>query len=240
MKRLALVTGGTRGIGRSICTGLKSAGYEVVTNYIKNEEQARIMHDEDGIETMRFDISNFEACAVALQEIKSKYGEIAVLVNNAGIVRDATLKNLSVEDWQLVINTNLGGVFNLCRLVFPDMAAAGYGRIINISSLIGQGGGYGQVNYAAAKAGIIGLTKTLAHEGARYGVTANVVAPGYVNTDMLKDVPAKVLEKIVAKIPVGRLGQPEEIASAVTFLAAETSGFITGSTISVNGGQFML
>ena len=240
MKKLALVTGGTRGIGRSICLAMQEAGFEVITNYIKNEESAKMLREQDGIDCIRFDISDFEACAMAIKQIKEKYGPISVLVNNAGIVRDTTLKNMSVEDWQTVINTNLGGVFNLCRLLFPDMIEAGYGRIINISSLIGQSGGYGQVNYAAAKAGIIGMTKTLAQEGARYGITANVVAPGYVATDMLKDVPEKVLEKIVAKIPVGRLGKPEEIARAITFLAAEDAGFITGSTVSVNGGQYMM
>lgn len=240
MNKLALVTGGTRGIGKSICLELKSAGYTVVTNYISNELKARELTENFGIECIRFDISSFEACAVAVNQIQEKHGAISVLVNNAGIVRDNAFRNLAVEEWQEVINTNLGGPFNLCRLIFPEMIKANYGRIVNISSVVGQSGGYGQANYVASKAGIIGLTKTLAIEGARFNVTANVVAPGYIATDMLQDIPEKVMEKILAKIPAGRLGEPEEIARAVSFLVDQGSGFITGSTISINGGQYMV
>lgn len=239
MMRLAFVTGGTRGIGEGICEHLLEHGYKVVTSYLSNDARAEQLNRRTGIECFKFDISDYAACAEAVEKIKAKYGEISVLVNNAGIVRDNTMRNLPVEDWQAVINTNLGGVFNLCRLIFPDMVKNNYGRIINISSLVGQCGGYGQTNYVAAKAGILGLTKALAIEGARFGVTVNSIAPGYVETDMLKDIPERVMEKILSKIPVGRLGQVAEIARGVGFLAAEESGFITGSTISINGGQDM-
>ena len=237
--RLALVTGGTRGIGEGICEQLLEQGYKVVTSYLSNDAKAEQLHRRTGIECFKFDISDYAACAEAVEKIKSKYGEISVLVNNAGIVRDNTMRNMPVEDWQSVLNTNLGGVFNLCRLIFPDMVKSNYGRIINISSLVGQAGGYGQVNYVSAKAGILGMTKALAIEGARFGVTVNAIAPGYVATDMLNGIPERVMEKILTKIPVGRLGQVAEIARAVVFLAAEDAGFMTGSTISINGGQDM-
>jgi acetoacetyl-CoA reductase len=237
--RLAFVTGGTRGIGEGICEQLLEHGYKVVTSYLSNDAKAEQLTRRTGIECFKFDISDYSACVDTVERIRSKYGEISVLVNNAGIVRDNTLRKLPVEDWQAVINTNLGGVFNLCRLIFPDMVTNNYGRIINISSLVGQCGGYGQVNYVAAKSGILGLTKALAIEGARFGVTVNAIAPGYVETDMLKDIPDRVMEKILSRIPVGRLGQVAEIARAVVFLAAEDAGFMTGSTISINGGQDM-
>ncbi len=239
MKRLAFVTGGTRGIGEGICQALLDDGYQVVTSYVSNDEKAAQFSKRTGIECFKFDVSDFESCGIAVAQITDKYGPISVLVNNAGITRDNAFRNLSVEDWQAVINTNLGGVFNLSRLVFPEMVKAGYGRIINISSVNGLCGMYGQANYTAAKSGMVGFTKTLAIEGAKYGVTANVLAPGYVETEMLKAIPEKVWEKIVAKIPVGRLAQIEEVARGVTFLASEQSGFITGSTLAINGGQYL-
>lgn len=237
--RLALVTGGTRGIGEGICEHLLEHGYKVVTSYLSSDAKAEQLTKRTGIECFKFDIADYAACADAVEKIKSKYGEISVLVNNAGIVRDNTMRNMPVDDWQSVINTNLGGVFNLCRLLFPDMVKNNYGRIINISSLVGQAGGYGQVNYVSAKAGILGMTKALAIEGAKFGVTVNAIAPGYVATDMLNGIPERVMEKILTRIPVGRLGQVSEIARAVAFLAAEEAGFMTGSTISINGGQDM-
>jgi acetoacetyl-CoA reductase len=237
--RLALVTGGTRGIGEGICEQLLEHGYKVVTSYLSSDDKAEQLYRRTGIECYKFDIADYAACAEAVEKIKSKYGDISVLVNNAGIVRDNTMRNMPVEDWQSVLNTNLGGVFNLCRLLFPDMVKNNYGRIINISSLVGQCGGYGQVNYVSAKAGILGMTKALAIEGARFGVTVNAIAPGYIATDMLSGIPDRVMEKIITRIPVGRLGHVSDIARAVVFLAAEDAGFMTGSTISVNGGQDM-
>lgn len=239
MERLALVTGGTRGIGAGICRALQSAGYRVVTSYVSNDDKAAKFSKETGIECFKFDVSDFEACGVAIEKIRGKHGSISVLVNNAGITRDGAFRNLSVEEWSGVINTNLGGVFNMCRLLFPDMIKNNFGRIINVSSVNGLSGQYGQANYAASKAGMIGFTKTLALEGARYGVTVNALAPGYVDTEMLRDIPEKVMEKIVSKIPVGRLAAIEEIARGITFLAADNAGFITGSTLSINGGQYL-
>lgn len=239
MKRLAFVTGGTRGIGEGICQALLDDGCQVVTSYVSNDEKAAQFSKRTGIECFKFDVGDFEACGIAVAQITEKYGPISVLVNNAGITRDNAFRNMSVEDWQAVVGTNLGGVFNLCRLVFPEMIKANYGRIINISSVNGLSGQYGQANYTAAKSGMIGFTKTLAIEGAKYGVTANVLAPGYVETEMLKAIPDKVMEKILSKIPVGRLAQIEEVARGVTFLASEQSGFITGSTLSINGGQYL-
>jgi acetoacetyl-CoA reductase len=239
MKRLALVTGGTRGIGEGICQALLDAGYQVATSYVSNDEKAAQFSKRTGIECFKFDVGDFEACGIAVAQIKEKYGDISVLVNNAGITRDSAFRNLSVEDWQKVVNTNLGGVFNMCRLVYPDMLNNKYGRIINISSVNGLSGQHGQANYTAAKSGMIGFTKTLAIEGAKYGVTANVLAPGYVETEMLRSIPDKVMEKILGKIPVGRLASIAEVARGVTFLASEDAGFITGSTLSINGGQFL-
>jgi len=239
MERLALVTGGTRGIGAGICRALQTAGYKVVTSYVSNDEKAANFSKQTGIECAKFDVSDFESCGVAIEQIRSKHGNISVLVNNAGITRDNAFKNLSLEEWSGVIGTNLGGVFNMCRLVFPDMIKNNFGRIINVSSVNGLSGQYGQANYAASKAGIIGLTKTLALEGARYGVTVNALAPGYVDTEMLRDIPEKVMEKIVSKIPVGRLASIDEVARGIIFLAAENAGFITGSTLSINGGQYL-
>jgi acetoacetyl-CoA reductase len=239
MERLALVTGGTRGIGAGICRALQTAGYKVVTSYVSNDEKAASFSKQTGIECVKFDVSDFEACGVAIENIRSKHGSISVLVNNAGITRDGAFRYLSVEEWADVIGTNLGGVFNMCRLVFPDMIKNNFGRIINVSSVNGLSGQYGQANYAASKAGIIGFTKTLALEGARYGVTVNALAPGYVDTEMLRDIPEKVMEKIVSKIPVGRLASIDEIARGIIFLAADNAGFVTGSTLSINGGQYL-
>ncbi len=239
MTRVALVTGGIRGIGKGISVALKNAGYNVVAAYISNDQKAAQFTEETGIKAVKFDVSDFEQCGVAVEKIKQAMGDISVLVNNAGITRDNAFKNCSLEDWQQVIDINLGGLFNMSRLVFPDMLKNSYGRIINVSSMNGLSGQYGQANYSASKAGIIGFTKTLALEGAKYGVTVNAIAPGYVNTEMFEAVPEKIKEKILAKIPMGRVGSIEEVARGVTFLAAEDAGFITGSTLSINGGQYL-
>ncbi len=237
--RLALVTGGTRGIGRAISEALRDAGYKVVANYGGNEEAAKKFTEETGIPAEKFDVSDFEACKAAVAKIAAEHGPVEVVVNNAGITRDGTMHKMSPEQWQAVIDTNLTSCFNLSRCVIESMRAQGFGRIVNIGSINGQAGQYGQVNYAAAKSGIHGFTKALAQEGAAKNITVNAVAPGYVETDMVRAVPANVLEKIVAKIPVGRLGEAEEIARGVLFLVADEAGFITGSTLSINGGQHM-
>lgn len=237
--RVALVTGGTRGIGAAIATDLKKAGAKVVATYHGNEEAANAFKKETGIEVFRFDVADFDACSTAVKRIEAEIGAIDILVNNAGITRDGFLHKMGAESWDAVIETNLTSLFNMCRVVIEGMRARGFGRIINISSINGQVGQVGQANYSAAKAGVIGFSKALARESANKGITVNTIAPGYIETDMVKAVPEKVLESIVAKIPVGRLGQPEEIARAVCFLAANESGFITGETLSVNGGQHM-
>ncbi len=239
MERVALVTGGTRGIGAAISRALKTAGYRVVASYAGNDAAARAFAEETGIAVLRFDAGDFGACEVAVAEIAKEHGPIAVLVNNAGITRDTTLSRMTREMWDAVIATNLTSCFNLCKLTFDAMRAAKFGRIINISSINGQAGQYGQVNYSAAKAGMIGFTKALAQEGARHGITANAIAPGYIDTEMVRAVPEEALQKVIAKIPVGRLGQAEEIARGVVFLAAEEAGFVTGATLSINGGQYM-
>ena len=240
MGRVALVTGGTRGIGRAISETLKTAGYSVAASYAGNDEAAAKFKDETGIAVYKFDVGDFDACAAAIAQIKSDLGAVEVLVNNAGITRDKPLHKMDKEHWDAVINTNLSGLFNMCRNVIDDMRDAGFGRIISISSINGQKGQFGQTNYAAAKAGDIGFTKALALETAAKGITVNVVAPGYIATEMVMAVPEKVLnEVIIPQIPVGRLGQAEEIARCVTFLASDDAGLITGSTISANGGQYM-
>lgn len=239
MARVALVTGGTRGIGRGICEGLQERGYVVAANYAGNDAAAAKFTEETGISSYKFDVSDFAACQDGVARIAEEKGPVDVLVNNAGITRDGTLLNMSQEDWQAVIDTNLGSCFNLCKAVFPGMRERRFGRIVNIGSINGQAGQYGQVNYAAAKSGIHGFTKALAQEGARYNITVNAVAPGYVDTDMVAAVPDNVLEKIVARIPVGRLGHADEIARAVLFLVADEATFVTGSTMSINGGQHM-
>ncbi|MCB1421860.1 MAG: acetoacetyl-CoA reductase [Nitratireductor sp.] len=238
-KRTAVVTGGTRGIGRGICELLKEEGYDVVAGYAGNEEAAAKFSEETGIETHKWDVSDFNACQEAIESISASHGNPTILVNNAGITRDGTLKRMSYDDWMSVIQTNLTSVFNMCKGTWSHMVEENFGRIVNISSVNGQAGQYGQVNYCAAKAGVIGMTKALAQEGARFNITANTVAPGYVATDMVAAVPENILEKIVATIPVGRLGDASEIARAVWFLCREDSKFVTGSTISINGGQHM-
>ncbi len=239
MGRVALVTGGTRGIGEAICLALKEAGYTVVANYGGNDQAARDFSARTGIAVKKFDVGDFSAVAEGIADIEADRGPIDVLVNNAGITRDGTLHKMTYEQWNQVIQTNLTSCFNTCRAVIEGMRARGFGRIVNVGSINGQAGQYGQVNYAAAKSGIHGFTKALAQEGAARGITVNAVAPGYVDTDMVRAVPPEVLAKIIAKIPVGRLGKPEDIARAVLFLVCDEAEFITGATLSVNGGQHM-
>jgi len=237
--RVALVTGGTRGIGAAISLRLKENGFKVVAGYAGNVEAAREFTEHTGIPTYKFDAASYEAVSKAIALIEKEQGPVDVLVNNAGITRDGTLHKMPRSDWDAVIDTNLGSCFNLCRCVIETMRQRKYGRIVNIGSINGQAGQYGQVNYAAAKSGIHGFTKALAQECAAHGITVNAIAPGYIATDMVRAIPDRVLEKIVAKIPVGRLGEAEEIARGVAFLVAEDAGFVTGSTLSINGGQHM-
>jgi len=239
MARVAVVTGGTRGIGRAISEALKNAGYKVAANYGGNDQAAREFHQETGIPVFKFDVADFNACTEGLKKIEAELGPIEVLVNNAGITRDSTMHRMSYDQWNAVIQTNLSSCFNMSRAVIDGMRSRGFGRIVNIGSINGQAGQYGQVNYAAAKSGIHGFTKALAQEGAGRGITVNAVAPGYVETEMVRAVPAEVLEKIIARIQVGRLGKAEDIARTVLFLVADDADFITGSTLSINGGQHM-
>jgi acetoacetyl-CoA reductase len=239
MARTAIVTGGTRGIGEAISVALTEAGYSVAANYAGNDERARQFTERTGIKAYKWDVSDFEACAAGVSQVEAELGPVDVIVNNAGITRDMTMHKMTAEAWQSVIDTNLGGCFNMCHAASPGMRERGFGRIVNIGSINGQAGQYGQVNYAAAKSGIHGFTKALAQEGAAKGITCNAIAPGYIDTDMVAAVPDKVLEKIVARIPVGRLGHASEIARGVLFLVADDAGFITGSTMSINGGQHM-
>ena len=239
MARVALVTGGTRGIGATISTHLKAAGRTVVASYAGNDAAAQAFAAETGIPVMKFDAGDFAACEAAIAQITQEHGAVEILVNNAGITRDGTLAKMTRDMWDAVVDTNLGSCFNLCKLTFEGMRAAKFGRVVNIGSINGQAGQYGQVNYAAAKSGIHGFTKALAQEGARFGITVNAIAPGYVDTEMVRAVPADVLTKIVARIPVGRLGQANDIARGVGFLTADEADFITGSTLSINGGQHM-
>ncbi|HLY58371.1 MAG TPA: acetoacetyl-CoA reductase [Stellaceae bacterium] len=237
--RVAVVTGGTRGIGEAISVALRDAGYKVAANYVGNDDAARGFSERTGIRAYKFDVSNYESCSAAVATIAVELGPIDVLVNNAGITRDATIHRMTPEQWRAVIDTNLTSCFNMARLVIEGMRERNFGRIVNIGSINGQAGQYGQVNYAAAKSGIHGFTKALAQEGAPKGITVNAIAPGYIDTEMVRAVPPNVLEKIVARIPVGRLGHAEEIARGVVFLVADNAGFITGSTLSINGGQHM-
>ncbi|KQM63998.1 MULTISPECIES: acetoacetyl-CoA reductase [unclassified Sphingomonas] len=239
MARVAIVTGGTRGIGEAISLALKDMGVTVAANYAGNDEKAKAFTDRTGIAAFKFDVGDFEATQAGVKAIEEAIGPVDIVVNNAGITRDGTLLKMTYDMWDDVIRTNLGGCFNLAKATFPGMRDRKWGRIVNIGSINGQAGQYGQVNYAAAKSGIHGFTKALAQEGARFGVTVNAIAPGYIDTDMVAAVPADVLEKIVAKIPVGRLGQASEIARGVAFLCSEEGGFVTGSTLSINGGQHM-
>ena len=239
MARVAVVTGGTRGIGRAISVALNNVGYRVAANYGGNDQAAQSFNAETGIPVFKFDVSDFNACTQGIKAIEGALGPVDILVNNAGITRDTTMHRMSHEQWNAVIQTNLTSCFNTARAVIDGMRSRGFGRIVNIGSINGQAGQYGQVNYAAAKSGIHGFTKALAQEGAARGITVNAVAPGYVDTEMVRAVPADVLEKIIARIPVGRLGKAEDIARTVLFLVADEADFITGSTLSVNGGQHM-
>jgi acetoacetyl-CoA reductase len=239
MTRVALVTGGSRGIGAAISVALKKAGYSVAANYAGNDEAARKFTDETGIKTYRWSVADYDACADGIKQVEAELGPVDVLVNNAGITRDAMFHKMTPQQWREVIDTNLSGVFNMTHPLWSGMRDRKFGRVITISSINGQKGQAGQVNYSAAKAGDIGFTKALAQEGARAGITVNVIAPGYIATEMVKAIDEKVLaERIIPQIPVGRLGEPEEIARCVVFLASEEAGFITGSTISANGGQY--
>ncbi|SMH47755.1 beta-ketoacyl-ACP reductase [Maritimibacter sp. HL-12] len=239
MARVALVTGGTRGIGASISMALKEAGYSVAATYGGNDEAAAKFTEETGIPTYKWSVADYDACADGIAKVAADLGPVDVLVNNAGITRDAPFHKMTREQWQEVMDTNLSGVFNMTHPLWPGMRERKFGRIINISSINGQKGQFAQANYSAAKAGDIGFTKALAQEGARYGITVNAICPGYIATEMVMAVPEKVRDSIIATIPVGRLGEPEEIARAVVFLAADDAGFVTGSTMTVNGGQYL-
>ena len=239
MARVALVTGGTRGIGAAIARTLQAAGYKVAANYGGNDEAAQKFKAETGIPAFKWDVASFEACAAGIKQIEDELGPVEVLVNNAGITRDAPLHRMKPEQWTAVVNTNLNSLFNMCRNVIEGMRERKFGRIVNISSINGQKGQLGQTNYSAAKAGEIGFTKALAQESARSGITVNAIAPGYINTEMVQAVPKDVLEKsILPLIPIGRLGEPEEIARCVVFLASDEAGLMTGSTLTANGGQY--
>jgi acetoacetyl-CoA reductase len=239
MARVAIVTGGTRGIGEAISMGLKNADYKVAAIYAGNDDRARGFAEKTGIAVYKWDVADYEQCSAGVAKVEAELGPVDVLVNNAGITRDATMRKMGRQGWDEVLDTNLGGCFNMAKAVWDGMLSRGFGRVVNIGSINGQAGQYGQVNYAAAKSGIHGFTKALAQEGAVKGVTVNAIAPGYIDTDMVSAVPANVLEKIVARIPVGRLGKAHEIARGVLFLVADDAGFVTGSTMSINGGQHM-
>ncbi len=240
MGRLALVTGGTRGIGKAICLALKKAGYDVAANYASRDEAANAFKEKTGVAVYKWDVSNFEACKEGIARLEQDFGKkVEVLINNAGITRDGMMHKMDAENWGKVIDTNLNSCYNMSRNVIEGMREHKFGRIVNISSVNAQLGQLGQTNYSAAKAGILGFTKALARETAAKGITVNAIAPGYVSTDMTASVPDKVMEQIIAGIPVGRMGEPEEIARAVMFLIADEGGFITGETLSINGGQFM-
>jgi acetoacetyl-CoA reductase len=237
--RVAIVTGGTRGIGEAISSTLKNAGYKVAAGYGGDAKKAKHFTEVTGIPAWKWDVGDFEACEKTVKEIEAALGPVDVLINNAGITRDGTMHKMTHDQWIEVIRTNLSSCFNMSKAVFDGMRARNFGRIVNIGSVNGQAGQYGQVNYAAAKSGIHGFTKALAQEGAPKGITVNAIAPGYIDTDMVRAVPPNVLEKIIARIPVGRLGHAEEIARGVLFLVADEAGFVTGSTLSINGGQHM-
>lgn len=240
MSRLAIVTGGTRGIGAAICKALKDTGYHVAANFAGNEKAAKAFTEETGIKAYKWDVSHPDECQQGVDQVVRDFGKpVDILINNAGITRDNMLHKMSLEEWQAVINTNLNSAFYMSKAVVPAMRDNGFGRVVSISSINAQSGQMGQTNYSAAKAGLIGFTKALAREGAFKGITANIVAPGYIKTDMTDAVPEKVMESIVKQIPVGRLGHPEEIARAVLFLVADEAGFITGETVAVNGGHYM-
>ncbi|MGH1481364.1 MAG: acetoacetyl-CoA reductase [Geminicoccales bacterium] len=240
MARTALVTGGTRGIGEAISIGLKDAGYQVAASYAGNDEAAKAFTEKTGIAAYKWDVSSFEACQGGVEQVEKDLGPVDILVNNAGITKDTTLHRMKVEQWQAVISTNLDSLFNMTRNVIEGMRQRGFGRIISISSINGQKGQFGQANYSAAKAGLIGFTKAVAQESAAKGITVNAIAPGYIGTEMVRAVPEEVLNtKILPLIPIGRLGEPEEVARCVVFLASDDAGFMTGSTLTANGGQYM-
>jgi acetoacetyl-CoA reductase len=241
MGRVAVVTGGTRGIGAAISKALKQEGHKVVASYAGNDEAAQKFKTETGIQVRKWDVGNYEACASNLKAIEAELGPVDILVNNAGITKDGMFHKMTADQWYQVINTNLNSLFNMCRPLIEGMRERNFGRIVNISSINGQKGQMGQVNYSASKAGDIGFTKALAQENARKGITVNCICPGYIATEMVMAVPKEVLEKsVIPQIPVGRLGQPEEVARCVVFLAADQSGFITGSVLTANGGQYMI
>ncbi len=237
--RVAIVTGGTRGIGEAISVALKDAGYKVAANYMGNDERAKAFSERSGISVYKWNVADFDECQKGVAKVVADLGPVDVIVNNAGITRDGTMRKMARGGWDDVLDTNLGGCFNMCKAAWEGMLSRNFGRVVNIGSINGQAGQYGQVNYAAAKSGIHGFTKALAQEGAPKGITVNAIAPGYIDTDMVAAVPADVLEKIKARIPVGRLGKAEEIARGVLFLVADDAGFVTGSTMSINGGQHM-
>jgi acetoacetyl-CoA reductase len=239
MSKIAVVTGGVRGIGRGISIGLKQAGYTVIATYQSNDSFAKELHADYGIDILKFDVSDFNSCDMAIKTIKDRYGSVHVLVNNAGITKDTALHKMSAEQWQAVIRTNLDSVFNMSRLVIEDMRASSFGRIINISSVNAQKGQAGQTNYCASKAGILGFTKALALETSGKGITVNAIAPGYIDTDMVRAIPEAILDKIISLIPMQRLGTVDEVAKMVQYLASDEAAYITGSTISLNGGQYM-
>jgi acetoacetyl-CoA reductase len=239
MTKTALVTGGTRGIGKAISLSLKDAGYTVVANYAGNDEAAKAFTDETGIATYKWSVADADACAAGIAKVEAEVAPIDILINNAGITRDGFMHKMETEQWNAVIDTNLNSLFYMTKPVLDGMRERGFGRVVNISSINGQAGQFGQTNYSAAKAGVHGFTKALAQEVARKGITVNTIAPGYINTDMVAAVPEKVLEGIIAKIPVGRLGEADEIAQAILYLCGPNSGFITGSCLSINGGQHM-
>jgi len=239
LARVALVTGGTRGIGAAISKSLKAAGYDVAANYAGNDQAADAFSKETGIPAYKWSVADYDACVEGIGKVENDLGPIDVLVNNAGITRDGMFHKMTREQWQEVMDTNLSGLFNMTHPLWPGMRDRKFGRVINISSINGQKGQMGQANYSAAKAGDLGFTKSLAQEGAFKGITVNAICPGYIATEMVMAVPEKVRDAIVSQIPVGRLGEPEEIARCVVFLASDEAGFITGSTLTANGGQYM-
>ncbi|MFY0692848.1 MAG: acetoacetyl-CoA reductase [Paracoccaceae bacterium] len=241
MGRVALVTGGSRGIGAAISKALKAEGYEVAATYAGNDEKAAAFTAETGIKTYKWDVADYDACTAGIAQVEADLGPVEVLVNNAGITRDAPFHKMTPQQWSEVMNTNLSGVFNMTHPIWPGMRERKFGRVITISSINGQKGQFAQANYSAAKAGDIGFTKALAQEGARAGITVNVICPGYINTEMMSTIPEKVMNDVILpQIPVGRLGEAEEIARCVVFLASDAAGFVTGSTLSANGGQYLV
>ncbi len=240
MSKIALVTGGTRGIGAAISLSLKNAGYTVAATYAGNDSAAAEFRDAHGIQVFKWDVGDFDACADGVAQVEQELGAVEILINNAGITRDTSFGRMTKDMWDAVMNTNLTSNFNMCKATFDGMKSRGYGRIVCISSINGQKGQMGQVNYSAAKAGTFGFVKALAQEGARFGITVNAVSPGYIATEMVKAVPEEIVAKIIKEIPLRRLGEAEEIADAVTYLVSDAANFITGTTLTINGGQYMI